>query len=180
MRPDLKRLLVTVGLVAPGVDMDSLFVSTERRFGFASLVRCSVGIWGKNNKKELDWIGLGGNVIGQTVAAEPAFVPTCIDRHLKTGLPESVKLVALLGSAGPNVSKIMQAFDGQPSHPKTKIAYAYRAFKRTVVHLPHPAGGNRDAINAFCSGTSNRPQDAGTLECRRQVLPAVAAALADT
>jgi hypothetical protein len=179
MRGDLRRLLAAVGLVGPDEDMDSLFFSTERRFGFASLVRCSVAIWARNSKKEFDWIGTGGNIIGQTVMAEPAFVTTCIARHLAAGLPASVKLMVLLGSAEKNVLSIMRALGGEPICPGAGTHYAYRALGCTVIHLPHPAGGNRDSIKAFCNGASDNQRDAGTLECRRQVLPAVVAALSD-
>ncbi|WP_300010932.1 hypothetical protein [Pseudonocardia sp.] len=177
MRNDLRRLLAAAGLVDSNLDIDSLFLSTEPHFGFASLVRCSVSIWGKNSRKQLDWIGTGGNVIGQTIAAAPAFVTECVARHLKAGLPESVKLVVMLGSAKENVRNIMMVLDGKPFNSGPAIHYAYRALGRTVVHLPHPAGGNRDSIKAFCDGTSEIPRDEGTLECRRQVLPAIIAAL---
>jgi hypothetical protein len=178
MRTDLSRLLAAIGLVEPGVDIDGLFEPTERRFGFASLIRCSLAIWGRDKKaNRLDWISTGGDVIGRTIAAEPPFVTKYVAHHLKSGLPASVKLVVLLGSAKKNVVKIMGVLDGWPLDPSVEIAYAYGALGRTVVHVPHPAGGNRGSINAFCDGMSPLPAEAGTLECRRQVVPAVRAAL---
>ena len=123
------------------------------------------------------WIGTGGNIIGQTVRAAPTFVTTCIARHLRDGMPSSVKLVVLLGSGKENVPEIMRRLNGEPLDRGAKVHYAYHALSRMVVHLPHPSGGNRDSIKAFCAGASDRAVDIGVLECRRQVLPAIVAAL---
>ena len=164
MRPNLKRLLCAVGLMSKETAIEQMFEKTERRFGFASLIRCSVQVWDGG-----DWKGADGNILGRTLRSKPAFVSTCAKLHLRDALPSSVKLIVMLGANRTYVPEVMRVLDGKSLGVTSADLYAYRTPNSTVVHLPHPSGGNNGSIAAFCGDRPPKESERAMLACRQQV-----------
>jgi hypothetical protein len=175
MRPNLRQLLQVVGLIDERTDFDRLFEPSERRFGFASLIRCSVTIWdGK------DWKGAEGNILGRTIAARPRFVSECAMTHLKGRIPDSVRLIVMLGANKTYVPNVMKLLGGRSFEGNAGISYAYSALGRTVVHVPHPSPSAKGYIRVFCGERDPNNAERDMLACREQVFAAIGKTLGGT
>jgi hypothetical protein len=128
MRPNLKRLLTSIGLLDERASIDALFKPTEKRFGFASLVRCSVE-YAKPNSDI--FVATGSGITQATLKKRPRFVETCIKRHL-TNIPESTRLIVMLGVTTSYVNDVMNILDGDPFFPEAACSYAYSAGRTPV------------------------------------------------
>lgn len=166
MRNNLQRILSTIGLIDAEIDISKLFESTETRFGFASLVRCSVETFDHGK-----WIGTAGNIMAKTINSNPPFVSTCITTHL-SNLPESVRLIVLLGVTIGYVRGVRNLLGGVQINPSED--YVYEAMERLCIHVPHPAGGNNGAISVFCGVREPQtPSEANIPACRSQIIRAL-------
>lgn len=92
MRPNLKKLLVELGILDKRRSIDLLFEPTETVFGFASLIRCTV-TYAKPGSTV--FVGSGGGITARTLELNPTFVKTCIGVHLSK-MPSSVRLLIIL------------------------------------------------------------------------------------
>ncbi|QJY45550.1 hypothetical protein [Pseudonocardia broussonetiae] len=168
MRPNLHSLLCAIGLIDASRPVETLFKSDEKLLGFASIVRCSVEILTGG-----DWKGSGSRILSRTVSARPRFLRECVNRHLRDALPQSVELIILLGAEVGYVREMREFLASEVMPPK--IEYVYQALGRTVVHLPHPSGEASGFVKVFCGEKEKPGQNEGSMiECRRQVVPAVA------
>ena len=166
MRKNLLRILSTIGLIDSKADISRLFESDEKRFGFASLVRCSVEIL--NHGK---WVSTSGNIMAKTINSNLPFVSKCITTHL-SNLPDSVRIIVLLGVTIGYVRGVRALLDGALFSPSEE--YVYEALGRLCVHVPHPAGGNNGAISVFCGIRNPRtPSEANIPACRSQIFSAL-------
>jgi hypothetical protein len=168
MRPNLKKLLTSIGLLDEKASIDALFRPTEKKFGFASLVRCSVE-YAKPNSHI--FVGTGSSITQTTLKKRPRFVETCIKTHL-TDVPESTKLIIMLGVTTGYVNDVRTILDGDPFFPEAACSYAYSAGRTPVIHIPHPSGGNNGAIAVFTkkrAPTTESWSEDNIPECRRQV-----------
>lgn len=172
MRSNLRKLLVRLGLLDPTRNIDKVFEASETVFGFCSLVRCTV-TYAKPGSDE--FVGSGSAITARTLEKSPAFVRSCIERNLAP-MPESVKLVVMLGATKTYVDEVRIALGGKPLFPGT--AYAYLARGRPVIHVPHPSGGNNGAVAVFCgerAPSSKGHSEKNIPECRRQAQATMAA-----
>jgi len=98
-RKQAYRILAHVGVVPPSADpvraMDRLISDRSGRFGFGSLVRCTVE---RFDRKKMEWTGTGGDMLGAFAksAFGRAVAGRCADRFLGC-LPEQTRLVVLFG-----------------------------------------------------------------------------------
>lgn len=167
MRPNLHSLLCAIGLIDASRSVDTLFRPEEKVLGFASIVRCSVEIRTGN-----DWKGSGGGILSRTVSARPRFLRECVNRHLRDALPKSVELVILLGADVRYVREMRDLLTSTPA--PVGIEYVYQALGRSIVHLPHPSGEASGYVKVFCGKKEPGQNESSMVECRSQVVPAVA------
>jgi hypothetical protein len=172
MRRDLVDLLVTMGLCSPRQVPDALFLRENVRFGFASLIRCSVSMRppGKN-----DYVYSGSGILERTVRSGQKFVVACVERHLLP-LPSSVRLVVMLSSSEDYIDACRGLFDGEWFDPDAGHKYAYRVKGILFVHVPHPSGQAAGFRAVFNGKRGPTGKEKGIPECRRQALAVVVAA----
>ena len=73
MRDRLQQILVAAGLIRAEADIDELFLATERVFGWASLIRCSVGIESKNPETgETIYVAADSAIMTRTIKSRRA------------------------------------------------------------------------------------------------------------
>jgi hypothetical protein len=168
MRSNLRKLLMAMGLLSQEASVDALFTPTETAFGFASLIRCSV----EYAKPNSDVYAMQGSQITKnTLKRRPGFVEACITRHLSE-LPDSIKLVVVLGATTDYVADVMEIMRGVPEFPDEACSYAYRVGETPVVHVPHPSGGNSGSVAVFAGErppSTKSDSETNIPECRRQV-----------
>ncbi|MDO9439629.1 MAG: hypothetical protein Q7T73_01940, partial [Beijerinckiaceae bacterium] len=128
MRGNLKKLLTSIGLMDPKASIDKLFEPTEKRFGLASLVRCSV-TYAKPNSDV--FVGTGGGITSTTLKKRPDFVGNCVKQHLGE-IPRSVKLIVMLGVTTGYVDESKKLLGGDPFFPRAACSYAYMAGQTPV------------------------------------------------
>lgn len=168
MRGNLKKLLTSIGLLDPKASIDKLFEPTEKLFGFASLVRCSVA-YAKPNSDA--FVGTGGGITSTTLKKRPDFVRNCVKQHLGE-IPRRVKLIVMLGVTMGYVVESKELLGGDPFFPGAACSYAYMSGQTPVIHVPHPSGGNNGAIAVFTkerAPTTLSNSEDNIPECRRQV-----------
>lgn len=168
MRSNLKKLLVAMGLLGETASVDALFKPSEKVFGFASLIRCSVA-YAKPGSTE--FVMQGAQITKNTLKQRPEFVRTCIKHHL-SDLPDSVKLAIVLGATTDYVADVMEMLGGVPNFPGEDCPYAYHVGATQVVHIPHPSGGNSGSVDVFAGvrpPTTESHSEKNIPECRRQV-----------
>jgi hypothetical protein len=167
MRSNLKKLLFAMGLLSGTASIDDLFKPTEKVFGFASLIRCSVA-YAKPGSTE--FVMQGSQITKNTLKYRPDFVRTCVQRHL-SDLPESVKLVVVLGATMDYVVDVMEMLGGIAEFSDRDLSYAYRVGATPVIHVPHPSGGNSGSVDVFAGvrkPSTKSDSEKNIPECRRQ------------
>jgi hypothetical protein len=90
----------------------------------------------------------GAQITKNTLKHRPEFVEACIKRHLSV-LPDSVKLVVVLGATTDYVEYVMDIMGGIPEFPDRNCSYACRVGTTPVIHVPHPSGGNSGSVAVF-------------------------------
>jgi hypothetical protein len=170
MRPNLRRLLVELGVLDKARRIDSLFEPTEEAFGFASFVRCTVTYAAPRSE---EFVGSGGSITGRTLELRPHFVSQCASAHLAE-LPASVELIVALGITKGFVDGVRQILGKLGTVEDGEGPYAYRYSGRQVVHVPHPSGGNNGAVAVFCGERPpSTPSEKNVPACKTQTAAAV-------
>ncbi|WP_156414576.1 hypothetical protein [Ensifer sp. Root278] len=153
MRPNLKKLLVELGVLEKVRNIDTVFLPTEKVFGFASLIRCTVTYANPGSDK---FVGSGSSITARTIKLAPPFVKACAASHLSR-LPRSVELVVMLGATADFVDEVRTMLGGDPLFDNVNRAYSYHLGGTPVVHVPHPSGGNNGAVAVFCGERGPSP-----------------------
>jgi hypothetical protein len=135
-RGNLKEILTALGFVDAGADVDACFTSAEMRIGFASVVRCGLGM-----QVEAGKYTTSGKVVRSAIApGSPVrrFFDGCTERFLKH-LPGSVRVVVFLGLNRPYVEALFERMK-QLHKSITRVSeLAYRTEAVTFVHVIHPS-----------------------------------------
>jgi hypothetical protein len=171
MRRDLVDLLITMGLCSPRQAPEALFLRANGRFGFASLIRCSVSM---RPPGKTDYVFSGSGILERTVRSGQKFVVECVQRHLLP-LPPSVRLVVMLSSSKEYIDACRDLFDGEWVDPAAEYKCAYRVKGIPFVHVPHPSGQAAGFRAVFNGKRGPTDKEKGIPECRRQALAVVAA-----
>ena len=136
-RHRLKTVLETLKLMPADRAIDALMTARERKFGVASLVRCSFG------KMKGGVCKTSGDVIPSAFSgtATLTIIRRCASTYLGK-LPKRVKLVVLLGTSNSYIAKTQSMFsefyaDYSPVNP-----VAFRAGGALWVYAAHPSPGN--------------------------------------
>ncbi len=135
-RSNLKEILTALGFVDAGADIDSCFTSAETRIGFASVVRCGLGM-----QVEAGKYATSGKVVRSAVAVgSPVrhFFDGCTERFLKH-LPGSVRVVVFLGLDRPYVEALFERMSELHESITRVSELAYRTEAVTFVHVIHPS-----------------------------------------
>jgi hypothetical protein len=142
-RKQIGKILAHVGLL-PTADPDELKMMVDRaiadtcgRFGWGSLVRCTVE---RFDAKEQEWVGSGG-MIDEFMATEfgKRISTTCATRFL-ADLTPATKLILMfgLGARGSYVSTARKAIESaRPGSWQSVNEIAYTDGAITVVHVEH-------------------------------------------
>lgn len=115
-------------------------LSSEREFGFASVVRCS--LTGRDRTKGTHTADSPDVIPAfRPDSVGHAFVSACVDEHLGL-LPPSTHTAVLLGNSNPYTRRLRHLF-GIACNSVTRINdVAYRASEVAFVHGTHPSKGN--------------------------------------
>lgn len=153
-RHRLQAVLAVLGLMPATRSIDQLMTAKETEFGIASLVRCSFCKM-KNGECKTS-----GDVISSsfTNAETLAIIRRCTSTYLQR-LPESVKLVLLLGTADSYIAKTRGIFAKLYADFASVNDVAFRAGGALWLYAAHPSPGNGhfDAwLNGEASNVSGR------------------------
>lgn len=178
-RKQVGKILAHVGLF-PATEPDRLrelvsqaIADTRGRFGWGSLVRCTVERFDYNRK---EWVGSGGMIdefmdheFGKTNSN------ACAQRFLGD-LPSKTKLVVMFGlgsrqSYVTTARKVIEA--ARPGRWRTLNEVAYTDGRVTVVHVEHFASQGADIPNWL--GLNNHPRSRLGLIAREAVIIGLAA-----
>jgi hypothetical protein len=151
MRPRLRAVLETLGLMPSDRGIDHLMSAAETEFGFASLVRCSLC------RMKSGRCRTSGDVIASAFrnAETRSIIKRCADTYLGR-LPESVKLVVMLGTADGYVAKVTSTFSELHGDFAPVNEVAFRAGGALWVFAAHPSPGNGH-FQAWVSGEADEP-----------------------
>ena len=136
-RHRLEKVLATLHVMPADRGIDAIMTANEKKFGVASLVRCSFC------KMKGGTCKTSGDVIPSAFANDTTLqiIERCASRYLGT-LPKSVRLVVLLGTADSYIAKTKVIFsklhrDFEPVNP-----VAFRAGGALWIYAAHPSPGN--------------------------------------
>ena len=138
MRPRLTEALQALGLLPPGIPVDTRMRVGERRFAFGSLVRCSLARRNKKGKLECT-----GAVMPKAFVEEVSVMTRACASAFLTNLPASVRLVVMLGTTDDYIKGCKKLI--RSIHPTTWEDIndvTYRAGGAVFVHVSHPSGLN--------------------------------------
>ncbi len=157
-RHRLQTVLTVLGQMPSDRSIDQVMTAREKEFGVASLVRCSFG------KMKNGVCKTSGDVIPSafTTPSTLAVIQRCTSRYLQQ-LPETVKLVVLLGTADTYIAKTRAIFSTLYRDFASVNEMAFRAGGALWVYGAHPSPGNGH-FEAWASG----PPD--TASGRKRVL----------
>ena len=158
MRPRLQAVLQALGLMPDDRGIDRLLTAREAEFGFASLVRCSLC------KMKGGACRTSGDVIPSafTNPGTLAIIRRCAGTYLQR-LPESVRLVVLLGTADACIARTRGIVSELHADLSVVNDVAFRAGGALWVYAAHPSPGNGH-FKAWLSG------EAGGASARKRVL----------
>jgi hypothetical protein len=135
-RGNLKEILSSLGFIDTGADIDACFTSAETRIGFASVVRCGLGMQVETGKYTTS-----GKVVRSAIAlGSPVrrFFDGCTERFLKH-LPATIRVVVFLGLDRPYVEVLFERMK-QLHKSITRVSeLTYRTEVVTFVHVIHPS-----------------------------------------
>lgn len=145
-RHRLKTVLTVLGQMPPDRGIDELMTAREKEFGVASLVRCSFC------KMKNGVCKTSGDVIPSafTNPSTLAIIRRCASTYIQR-LPETVRLVVLLGTADAYVAKTRAIFSSLYQDFASVNAVAFRAGGALWVYGAHPSPGNGH-FDAWASG----------------------------
>jgi len=135
-RHRLQKVLDTLGLMPADRGIDALMTKKENEFGFASLVRCSLckiknGTWRTS-----------GDVIMSALSNRDTLeiIRTCASTYLER-LPNSIKIVVLLGTSDNYISKTKEIYRELFSDFSHVNEVAFRAGNALWIYATHPSPG---------------------------------------
>jgi hypothetical protein len=135
-RENLAEVLRALDLLNAADDIDLCFTAGGAKLGFASVIRCGLGLEVEPNK-----YATSSDVVRAAIAPGSKvrdLFDTCTDRFLRV-LPASVRTVVFLGLDGPYVQALYERI--RELHPSvnriSELAYATNAV--TFVHVVHPS-----------------------------------------
>lgn len=136
-RHRLQQVLETLGLMPRDRSIDALMTSNEKQFGVASLVRCSFC------KMKNGTCKTSGDVIPSSFTNKTTFniIQTCAKKYLGT-LPDSIKLVVLLGTSETYIKKTKSMIEGICPDYKPVNHVSFFAGGALWVYATHPSPGN--------------------------------------
>jgi hypothetical protein len=160
-RDRLTKSLNAVRLVPDRFDIDTAMTAAETKFGWGSLVRCSLSGW---NTKAKDYRAGTKDVLpafGHTDTLP--FIRNCVREHLYA-LPRETELVVLLGNDNSYLKRIRELLknifgsDYETIYTSSKrMSVAHRIQKRLWVHAGHPSPVN-GWLDQFADGDRTSPQ----------------------
>ncbi len=150
-RHRLQAVLEVLKLMPADRSIDHLMTAREHEFGVASLVRCSFCKM-KNGKCKTS-----GDVIPSafTNTSTLAIIQRCASTFLER-LPETVKLVLLLGTAENYIKKTRGIFAKLYPDFLSVNSVAFRAGGALWLYAAHPSPGNGH-FDAWLSGGADNP-----------------------
>ncbi len=153
-RPRVRDTLAAIGLMDRALDVNAAMRADEQRFGWGSLVRCSLSGW--NNKKQAFGAGTPEVLPAFEHPEAKRFLTGCMDRYL-SALPPRTRFVVLLG----NDDGYMATFAEElrrlyPSVEKVNKV-AHKTGSVLWVHTAHPSPGNGH-FSTFISGSVDQKQ----------------------
>jgi hypothetical protein len=148
--PTSGSFLVTMGLLSEKASIDALR-PTEQVFGFrfAGPLPCRI-----RQAHSATCVMQGSLITKNTLKRRPEFMEACIKRHL-SDLPNSVKLVVVLGATTDYVADVMEIMGGVPEFSRPKLLISYRVGATPLIHVPHPSGATvgpslHSPVKAIC------------------------------
>jgi hypothetical protein len=135
-RENLAEILRALGLLDAAVDIDRCFTANGTKLGFASVIRCGLGLEVEPSK-----YATSGKVVRAAIAADSEvrdLFDRCTDRFLRT-LPPSVSTVVFLGLDGPYVEALYERIRELHSNVRRLSELAYATDAVTFVHVIHPS-----------------------------------------
>jgi hypothetical protein len=135
-RSNLREILTALRIVGPADDIDACFTSAGTKLGFASIIRCGLGMEIEPGK-----YATSGDVVRTAVSpGSPVrkFFDNCTRRFLGA-LPKSVITVVFLGLDRPYVEAVYERM--KELHPSIRrlSELAYSTEMTTFVHVVHPS-----------------------------------------
>lgn len=142
MRTRLTQVLDALGVGLQGQSIDEALTAKSKTLGAASLVRCglSLDVGGR--------LVTSGTIMPKALSspATRGFMATCIQRHLDP-LPESVRLVVLLGTTDAYMKGVRSLFADRFPDYRTVNEVAFSAQSRLWVFAAHPSPANGEFQN---------------------------------
>ncbi len=136
-RHRLQVVLETIGIMPRDRSIDALMTAKEKKFGVASLVRCSFC------KMKGGTCKTSGDVIPSsfTNKATLNIIETCLRKYLGV-FPISTKLVVLLGTSETYIKKTKEIFKRIYAEYKPANHVSFFAGEALWVYVTHPSPGN--------------------------------------
>ena len=142
-RMAVRKILARIGVTDKDADIDRMIADQNGRFGWGSLIRCTV-----ERREGADWKGSGGGMLDKFGGTPFGHEVTgnCTSRFLRN-LPDETKLVILfgLGTKGSYVREAKLAIErARPAGVWRQInEVAYTDGRVTFIHVEHFASQGR-------------------------------------
>jgi hypothetical protein len=135
MRPQLSKILQKLRLLEESDFVGNHINARETVFHFGSLFRCSVSMWDKEKKT---YSKSGGGILEKFVKTKENQVvaKNCVNQHLGC-IPDSTKLVVMLGNSGKYVDHCQALIAGEHPSIRRVNEVAYGNEETTWVHTIH-------------------------------------------
>lgn len=163
-RRAVTTILTTLGLLTPGDTVDRHLVRQDGRFGFCSLVRCSLGTW---NERTQRYESSGGNILTKAtsdLSEAGRIIDRCVEAAFRV-LPAGLRLVVMFGNDDRYVEQCLERFRRVHSDiaPVENSNMAYGNRRVRWVHTVHfkAQGGLVDEWAGIrpCSHSQPRKRD---------------------
>ena len=172
-RGNLREILSALGLTASDVDMDAHFTAAGHTFGFASVVRCGLGLEAEPGRWKTS-----GDVVRQAVEeGSPVreIFDRCTERHLSR-LPASVRTVVFLGLDEPYIQAVFKRMSTLRPSIRRHGPLSYGDGEVTFVHVIHPSPLATSHRQSWLRDDGNplgrkRAAVAAALGARRRTMP---------
>ncbi|MFC1743120.1 hypothetical protein ACFL35_03925 [Candidatus Riflebacteria bacterium] len=146
-RKNLTNILRCVGILDKKESIDNRIKSTEKRFAFGSLVRCSLARYDRKKSAYLT----SGVLINKSFSEIPEIIMTCVRRFL-SNIPSKTRLILMLGSSNlyiKNCKKVIRSILLDDFQEVNSVSYGNKDI--LWAHLTHPSPGN-GTIKAWLNG----------------------------
>lgn len=153
-RQRLKAILVSVGLMNAGTNIDAAMTAAESRYAWGSVVRCSLSGWNASKGA----FGAGTPQVLPAFKHQDArrFLDGCTRRFLAE-LPRRTKVVCLLGNDDRYIETLAAVLNGMHKGQYQRVnPVVHRVGGTLWVHVAHPSPGN-----GYFSAFLNDPASSG-------------------